>query len=135
MPGLHIRNPLHAERDPSQPMPPQRLSKKVKRAKKEAKKAKKEAAKAKKLALKAKSKAEKIESEAMSVRLMVQKAQDMKSLALKDMDTAQDARVRSMRWATSVGNTSQGLREQSKDVVAEAKMIYKQADYCDHSLL
>lgn len=116
-------------------MPPQRLSKKVKCAKQEAKKAKKEAARAKKLAFEAKNKAEEVESEAMSVRCLIQKAQDMQSLAFKDMETARNARVRAMRWATSVGNTSQGIRDQSKGAVAEAKLIYKQADYCDHSLM
>lgn len=135
MPGLHIRNPLHSERDPNRPMPPQRLSKKVKRAKREAKKAQKEATKAKKLALKAKNKAEKVESEAISVRTVVQKARDMTSSASKDTDMAQEARVRAMRWATSVGNNSQGIRDQSRNVMAEAELIYEQADYCDHSLL
>ncbi|RJE26548.1 hypothetical protein PHISCL_01161 [Aspergillus sclerotialis] len=136
IPGLHIRNPLHVPRDLSTGnKPPQKMSRKVKRAKKEAKKAQKEAVKAKKLALKAKKKAEKVESEAMSTRCLIQKARDTAGAASKDLGMAQEARVRTMRWATSVSNNAQGLRDDTRNALAEAELFYDRADFCDHSLV
>lgn len=111
------------------------MSRKVKWARQEAKKAQKEAVKAKKLAFKAKKKAEKVESEAISTRRLVQKARDTAGEASKDVGMAEEARVRAMRWATSVSNNAQGIRDETRDALAEAELFYDRAEFCDHSLV
>ena len=110
------------------------MSRKVKRAKKEAKKAQKESKKAKKLALKARKKAEEVESQAMSTRSLIQKARDTAGAASKDVGMAEEARVRAMRWATSVGNNAQGIHSETRNAMEQAELLYDRADFCDHSL-
>lgn len=134
--GVHFRNPLFVSTEQSQAaLPPQKLKTKVKRAKKEAKKAKKDAQKAKKTAVKAKTKAHKVQADALLARGMIQEARDVTGDAVREADLAEDAHVRAMRWATSVGNSAYGIRDETRDALAEAKQFSKKSDYCTHEVI
>lgn len=135
--GIHFRNPLFvSSSEQSQAaFPPQKLRTKVKRAKKEAKKAQKEAQKAKNTALKAKNKAQKVQADALQARGMIQQARDVTGAAVREADLAEDAHVRAMRWATSVGNSAYGIRDETREALAEARQFSKKSDYCTHELV
>lgn len=131
MGSLTVRNPLHLtpEQDKAH------LGNKIKRARKDARKAYKNARKANEAARKARSRSDKTQSNAMATGREIREATNIARSAGREINEADAAHVRAMRWASCVERKGQDVGARATGLLGRAEFVGQNSEFCDHRLV